>query len=199
VAYSRNSLQSSHPMGEAGNRGRVEPTWGKKGLPGRINTPVLVQALPAVHLHTFSHLEADHRPTPVHPWRTCCRHRYATSQTPCHYWLASRPMDKRRPPGQSRGSAGPPQGGVCDARKVCVTHSHFWAKIVTPVHPPAHPRPPLSTYDAHLVNKGKQKLRKGVHRVAGCWSLGAGVSRPKPIGDYGYPWILILIHIRPNP
>jgi hypothetical protein len=111
---------------------------------------------------------------------------------PAGHWTNKSPLAKA----ETRQG---PQRGVCDARRVCVTHSHFWAKIVTPVHPSAHPRPPLSTYDAHLVNKGKQKVRKGVHRVAGCWSLGAGVSRPKPIGDYGYPWILILIHIRPNP
>jgi hypothetical protein len=147
---------------------------------------------------------------PVHPLHTCCRHRYATGQTFWHHWLSSWPMDRGTPLGLAGARQGPP-GGVLAARKVCVTHSHFWAKKVTLTHlgpphifgpkksPPAHPHPPLSTYDAHLVNRGTQRLRKSVHRVSGCWSLGAGVSRPKPIGSYGYPWILILIHIRPNP
>ena len=74
----------------------------------------------------------------------------------------------------------PPQGGVLAARRVCVTHSHFWTKIVTLTHPqltpsspPAHPQltpgPPPPTYDAHLVNRGTQRLRKSVY---GCLAVG---------------------------
>jgi hypothetical protein len=194
VAHSCNSSQSRLPVGIAGICGVA----GVRCLPGRVNTPVLVQALSADHLHTLSHPRPDHLLTPVQPLRTCSIHRYAKAQTPCHHWLASWPMDKRRPPGQSRDPAGPPRGGM--RRPECMRNPFtFLGQNSHPRPPPAHPRPPLSTYDAHLVNRGTQKLRKGVHRVSGCWSLGAGVSRPKPIGDYGYPWILILIHIRPNP
>ena len=181
------------------------------GLLQRANGPPSVQVLSADHLHTPCHL----RLAPVHPCPPLAhlslmqvRNR-PSPLVPLAGQLANgqtqAPWPKQSPPGA-------PQGGVAAPRRVCVTHSHFWAKIVTldsprphshfwakivtPSSPPVHPPP---TYDAHLVNRGKQRLRKGVHRVSGCWSLGLGVSRPKPIGDYGYLWILILIHIRPNP
>jgi len=80
--------------------------------------------------------------TPGHPLRTCVFSRYARPETPWHDWLSRAPLDtagggwtQQAPQGPAKGSAGPPRGGVSDARRVSVTHSHFWTKIVTFLHP----------------------------------------------------------------
>lgn len=47
------------------------------------------------------------------------------------------------PPWPKQRAGRPPQGGVSAPRRVCVTHSHFWAKIVTPSPPPSTHRSPF--------------------------------------------------------
>ena len=102
---------------------------------------------------------------------------------PAGQWTSAGPLDKAEaqqgPPG---GGAGAPQG-MRNPFTFLGQNSH---PQFTTIYPPSTPTPPHPTYDAHLVNRGEQRLRKGVYRVSGCWSLGPGVSRPKPIGDYRY-------------
>ena len=177
--------------------------WGKWGAvcTGRVNPPLST--------HTPSGNRKSPRPqahpTPCRPLSNPCvpvtdagtqpAKPLGITGCPEPHWTQDPPGARLDPP------EGPP-GGVSGPRRVCVTHSHFWAKIAPQFplcSPPAHPRPLPLFHDAHQVNRGTQKLRKGVYGVSGCWSLGAGVSRPKPIGDHRYLWILILIHIRHNP
>ena len=166
---------------------------------------LILPYLPMPHRATVDPTSPQASPTPaapVQPLRTCDRCRYAKGQTPWYHWLSKAPLDTGplRPP--LRTSRGPPRGGVRPPQGMRNpftflgqnTHPEF-----TPSSPRVHPFSPTFFYDAHLVNRGTQRLRKGVHRVSGCWSLGTGVSRPKPIGDHRYLWILILIHIRHNP
>jgi hypothetical protein len=129
---------------------------------------------------------------PAQPLRTCCRHRYATGQTPWYHWMSRAPLDTASPRPRLEPPEGPPGGGVRPPQGMRNPFTFLGQN--------SHPRPPQPPFhDAHLVNRGTHRLLKGVYGVSGCWSLGTGVSRPKPIGDYGYLWILILIHIRHNP
>ena len=162
VAPSCISSQSSWPMGIVGNRGAVGgPRGAAGGQPwaGLGGSGLLWRVKNQAFTHTRSDNRGSSRPT---PGPTTCQ----TLSTPCVPALytgtqPAKPLGitgcpagqwtNTWPPGQSRGPAGPPGGVSGPPRRVCVTHSHFWAKIVTTVH---H-RQPHSTYDAHLVNRGE--------------------------------------------
>ena len=216
VAPSCNSSQSSHPVGivgicgliggprgAAGGQPRV--TWGEPGVSGllwRVNNQATTCPPPASPWRRLPHPSPDHLPPQSQPLsnpRVPALHTgtrppkpLGITGCPAGHWTNKATLDTAGP---TAGPPGPPQGGVPEPRRVCVSHSHFWAKIVTLSSPTVHPNfpqvhhypppsSPPSTYDAHLVNRSEQRLRKGVHRVSGCWSLCAGVSRSKTIGDY---------------
>ena len=203
-------------MGEVRIRGGGLGWVGVSGLLQRVNTSPSVQVLSADHLHT----SGRPRSTPSQPLPTPCVPVFdAGTQSPKPLGITGRPEPQWTQQGQAghsrppratpRVRQGPPGGGAGRPEGMrnpftfLDQNSHPRSTPAPPqptLRPPfVHPWSPPSFHDAHLVNRGTQRLRKGVHRVSGCWSLGAGVSRPKPIGDYGYLWILILIHIRPNP
>ena len=137
-AASRNSLQSRLAMGKLGFVGG--------GFGGAVSWdgPILQQP-PILHRATVDphpHPRLDHLPPSVHPSRTCCRHRYARAQTPWYHWMSRGPLDKGTPPHPGQSPQQAPPWGVSDPRRVCVTHSHFFPKILTPLSPPSHPSPP---------------------------------------------------------
>ena len=123
-----------------GIAGGMVGRWGEPGVSGflgRLNGPPSVQVLSAVHLHTPSHP----RPTPCQPLSTPCApvssagtqlaKPLGMTGCPAGQWTNKAPLAK------ARDQQDPP-GGVLEPRRVCVTHSHFWAKIVTH-HPPRSP------------------------------------------------------------
>ena len=161
-----------------------------------------------------AHPRPDHQPTPgpttSQPWRTCSAHRYAAAQTPWYHWLASWPLDKQGRLGHGRATsrtARATPGGVLEPRRVCVTHSHFWAKILTPNSPRSpftflgqnsrpklttvHHRPPPSTTVHPLpptTHTWLIEVNKGCAKVSiGCMAVGLYVPASavqKTIGDY---------------
>ena len=162
-------------MGEAGNRGRHGGPRGERfaatGQWSFIRAGLICKS-PA---HPSATPGRPLRP-PVHPLRTCCRHRYARGQTPWHHWLSSRLMDKRRPPRPKQSPPGPPRGGA-DPRRVCVHPLAFLGQNSHPhpTPPPAHPHPqltpiPLSPPTTHtwLI-----EVPKGCAKVSiGCLAVG---------------------------
>ena len=90
---------------------------------------------------------------------------------------------KAPPPTLDKAPSRPPMGGTWPPQGMRNPLT-FLGQNTHPDSPQPTSSPPTPIYDAHLVNRGAFKPRNGVHTVSGCWSLGAGVSRPKPIGDY---------------
>ena len=139
---------------------------------------------------------------PASPLRTCSVHRYATGQTPWYHWLASWPLDKQGHLGHgragSRSSRATP-GGVPEPCRVCVSHSHFWAKIVTLSSPTVHPNfpqvhhcpPQVHPHFPHLpptTHTWLIEVNRGCAKVSiGCLAVGLYVPASavqKTIGDY---------------
>ena len=197
-------------MGIVGNPGAAGGRWGLLGVSGflgRLNDPPSVQVLSALHLHALSHP----RPTPCQPLPSPCVPALSTGTQlakplgmtgcPAGQWTSKAPLAKA---GDRQG----PPGGVLEPRRVCVTHSHFWAKIVTH-HPPrfpftflgqnSHPNftpsSPLSTPSSppspHLpptTHTWLIEVNKGCTKVSiGCLAVGLYVPASavqKTIGDY---------------
>ena len=121
--------------------------WGVtfgSGLGGRVNPPLST--------HTPSGNRGSHQPqaspTPCCPLSNPCvpvtdagtqrAKPLGITGCPEPHWTQDPPGPRLEPP------EGPP-GGVSGPRRVCVTHSHFWAKILTPGPPPV----PLCSTPAH--------------------------------------------------
>ena len=185
-----------------GTLGRQVGRWGEFGVSGflgRLNGPPSVQVLSADHLHTPCHP----RPTPCQPLSTPCVPALSTGTRPAKplgitgcprgHWT------QQPPPVPPAGPAGPPRGGVLEPRRVCVSHSHFWTKIVTPSSPLPTPSSPLSTPSSFQVHPPSPHLpstthtwlievNRGCAKVSiGCLAVGLYVSASavqKTIGDH---------------
>ena len=85
---------------------------------------------------------------------------------PAGQWTSAGPLDK------AEAQQGPP-GGVLEPRRVCVTHSHFWAKIVTPSSPPSTHRPPPLPLIPPTTHTWLIEVNRGCAKVSiGCLAVG---------------------------
>ena len=209
VARSCIASQSSHPVGIVGNRGLIgglrgsaggQP-WGDLGLVGvsgllwRVNNQATT--------YTPSGNRGNSRPTPApntsHPRPSPCP---ALAYLLCTQ-VRGRPnplvslavqlaIGQTGPPwtrqGQQQGRQDHPRGGVPEPRRVCVSHSHFWAKIVTPSSPQVHHCPPPSPHLPPTTHTWLIKVNRGCAKVSiGCLAVGLYVPASavqKTIGDY---------------
>ena len=127
-----------------GTAGRQVGRWGEPGVSGflgRLNGPASVQALSADHLHTPCRPLAN--PCPPLAYLLCTQVR--GQPNPLVLLAVQGVIGHSRPPRCPQQVQQGPPGGVLEPRRVCVSHSHFWTKIVTPSSPPLTPSsPPLT-------------------------------------------------------
>ena len=167
------------------------PAWGELGGSGllwRINDQAST--------HSPSGNRGSSRPTQPRPPANPC--------PPLEYLLYPQVRNQPNPlvllavqwpAGQTQGPwpkqrfGRPPQGGVSAPRRVCVTHSHFWTKIVTPAHssphshfwakivtpssPPSTHRPPPSSHLPPTTHTWLIEVNRGCAKVSiGCLAVG---------------------------